>query len=501
VNDGPFDYDDIASEAASRAQTPPDPKRPLFRELPPPLPYPIEHLGALRPAAEALQAITQAPGGLCAQSLLAAATLILAARFDVELPSGRRPLTGSFGSIGESGERKSSVDRLALLPIRNFEEKLAREYVSKHEAFLQEKYAYDAARDQARKDTKGNKADLIRKLEAIGPTPKAPAGPMFVVDDTTPEALILHLEQVRPYGGLFTDEGGILVGGPALNDETKMRMGALLNRLWDGSPIRRLRVSTGSSFLPGRRCSVHIMMQRKVAEQLLSDEMLCGIGTLARMLVIEPESTIGTRLYREPTQVCLREVERYVAHMAEILKREPQMVLGQPDVLDPVPLQLSRDARAIWIAFHDACERDLAPGKALSTVKAFGAKLAEHAGRLAAVLAAYRDPETVEVAAGDMAAATELAKHYANELMRLQGIASIQPDLRLAERLLAWWTARPNPRAHLAEVYQTGPHSIRDAKTAKRVISILEESGWITRLPARTMLDGSPRRDAWALVP
>jgi hypothetical protein len=501
VNDGPFDCDDIAREAGSRAKEPPDQKRPLFRKPPPPLPYPVEHLGELRPTAEAVHEITQAPPGLGAQALLAAATLVVAPQFDVELPPGRRPLTGSFGSVGESGERKSSVDRIALQPIRAFEEKLGREYGAKHEAFLQEKYAYDASRDRARKEAKGNKADLLRRLEAIGPPPKAPPGPMVVVGDTTPEALILHLQYARPYGGIFTDEGGILIGGPALNDETKMRMGALLNLLWDGSPIRRARVGTGSSYLPGRRCSVHVMMQRVVAEKLLGDETLSSLGTLARMLVISPESTIGTRLYREPTQVSLGEVERYAARMGEILKREPRTALGQPDVLDPLPLQLSYDARRMWIAFHDACERDLAPRGALASIKAFGSKMPEHAGRLAAVLAAYRDPETVEVSALDMAAGIELAKHYANELLRLQGISAIQPDLLLAEKLLSWWRVRTDPRAHLAEIYQAGPYSIRDATTARRIVSILEESGWVRRLSAGTSLGGSPRRDAWELVP
>lgn len=87
----------------------PDRKRPLFRALPPAEPFPIEAMGALRPAAEAIHDTTQAPMAVCAQSVLAAATLAVQAHRDVELPggAGRRPLTALFVSVLDSGERNT----------------------------------------------------------------------------------------------------------------------------------------------------------------------------------------------------------------------------------------------------------------------------------------------------------------------------------------------------------------------------------------------------------
>jgi len=171
------------------------------------------------------------------------------------------------------------------------------------------------------------------------------------------------------------------------------------------------------------------------------------------------------------------------------------------DVLDPPAMTLTADARAMWIAFHDAVERDLAPGDGLHTIQAFGAKMAEHAGRLAAVLSVYAVSDAMEVDAEAMACGIALAQHYAAETLRLQGGATVSPDLRLAARLLVWWQARPDPRCHLAAIYQTGPSALRDAATARRIVTVLEEHGWVRRLPAGTSLDGAPRRDAWELVP
>jgi hypothetical protein len=127
--------------------------------------------------------------------------------------------------------------------------------------------------------------------------------------------------------------------------------------------------------------------------------------------------------------------------------------------------------------------------------------LAEHAGRLAAVLAAYADPDTTEIGPEAMACGIALAQHYAAEMLRLQGAGAVAPDLRLAAKLLAWWQARPDPRCHLATIYQRGLNAISDAATARRIVSILEDHGWITRLPANTVLDGTPRKEAWELVP
>ena len=101
-------------------------RRPLYRETPPAPPFPVAALGALRPAADAITALTQAPAALCAQGVLAAASLAVCPHFDVELPQGAvRPTAMLFVSIASSGERKTAVDGFATAPIRTREAELA----------------------------------------------------------------------------------------------------------------------------------------------------------------------------------------------------------------------------------------------------------------------------------------------------------------------------------------------------------------------------------------
>jgi hypothetical protein len=126
---------------------------------------------------------------------------------------------------------------------------------------------------------------------------------------------------------------------------------------------------------------------------------------------------------------------------------------------------------------------------------------AEHAGRLAALLALYDDPDTTQVPLVVMQAGIELAKHYANEVLRIHGGAAISPDLRLAQRLLSWLKAQANTTVHLAMMYQRGPAALRDASTARRIVKILEEHGEVERLPPGEEIDGAPRKEAWRLRP
>jgi len=477
-------------------------KRPLFRPMPPAPEFPNEALGPLRDAAEAIQMLTQTPIAMCANSVLGAATLAAQAHRDVELPGGgRKPLTGIFVTVAESGERKTTVDKLALAAVYRLEEEWRGEHAARVQRYLNDREAWKEARDAAKKKARGDRAAIRAALDAIGPEPQAPPHPMLLVADPTPEALVLHLRDSRPWAGVFTAEGGILVGGASFSDDSRMRTGALFNTLWDGEPIRRSRVLTGAAFLPGRRCSAHVMLQPVVADRLLGDAMLDGIGMLARTLLVAPESTAGTRLFREARPECQKVLEEYGARLDGSLRRPPATKADDPGVLDPPVLRLHREAAALWVAFHDEAEAALVPVGVYAAVKAFGAKLAEHAGRLAAVLTVYADPDAMEVPGEMMACGIMLAQHYAAELLRLQGACAVAPDLRLADQLLAWWLRQPDPRCHLATVYQRGPNALRDSATARRIVGILHKHGQVRRLPAGTVLDGSSRRDAWELVP
>jgi len=480
----------------------PNEKRPLFRPLPPAPVFPVDSLGPLSDAAIAIQHSTQAPMAIAAQSVLAASTLAVQAQRDVILPGGgRKPLTGLFVSVADSGERKSAVDRIALKSVFRVEEEWKQQAEAERPLYLNAKAAWEATREHAKRKIKGDMAALRTELDKIGPEPKAPPNPMLLIADPTPEGLTLHLADGRPMAGVFTAEGGLLIGGAAFSDESRMRTAALFNQFWDGDPIRRRRVGTGATFLPGRRCSAHIMLQPVVADQLFGDTLFDGIGLTARILLVAPQSTAGTRFFCEAPIGTVATLEDYNNRLRYLLMRPPVTRPDMPDALDPPPMQLCAAAKSEWITFYNSCERATAPDGGLAPVRAFAAKLAEHAGRLAAVLTLYYDPDAMEVSLVAMQSGVALATHYAHEMLRLHGGASVSPDLRLAERLLNWWREQPSATLHLASIYQRGPAAMRDAKAARKAVETLQEHGWIERIAPGTIVEGAPRKEAWRLLP
>src|SRR5215207_8256013 len=252
----------------------PEPPRPLRRPLPPPDPFPVDALGdVLGLAAQGIQGKTQAPLAICAQSVLAAATLAVQGYADVQLPTVQtRPASNFFVTVAASGERKTSADTEALWPIRKHEENLRARYDAEMPGYLNAKDAWNKQRDQIL----GNKKQYPdweakrQALDALGPAPTPPLNPMLVCPEPTLEGLERLFVTGQPSMGVFSGEGGQFIGGHGMREETKLRTAASLSGLWDGAPIRRVRAGDGALFLPARRLALHLMVQLAVAAILLS---------------------------------------------------------------------------------------------------------------------------------------------------------------------------------------------------------------------------------------
>ena len=123
--------------------------------------------------------------------------------------------------------------------------------------------------------------------------------PRLTCGEPTIEGLVKVFAKGWPSLGLFSDEGGMFIGGHGMTPEAKLRTASTLSRLWDGSPIDRVRSGDGAAILPGRRLAMHLMVQPNVAALFLADGLLAEQGLLSRVLGSSPESTIGTRRWHE----------------------------------------------------------------------------------------------------------------------------------------------------------------------------------------------------------
>lgn len=169
--------------------------------------------------------------------------------------------------------------------------------------------------------------------------------------------------------------------------------------MWDGDPIRRVRVGDGATILPGRRLSMHLMVQPAVADIWLRDRMLLDQGLLSRTLISAPDSRMGERMWHPEAPKTAPALARYDERLLAILETPLALVDDRPNELAPRPLALSVPGERLFRAFADRVETMLGRDGLLRPISGIANKLQEHAARIAGVLTLVRNTDAGEVVA------------------------------------------------------------------------------------------------------
>ncbi|MBD3679748.1 MAG: DUF3987 domain-containing protein [Rhodobacteraceae bacterium] len=479
----------------------PEGPQPLVEPAPEALAYPVEALGPLRDVVESVQGLTQAPVAIPAQSALAAASLAVQGFADVETLDGPRPVSLYCLTIARSGERKSSCDAKLLSALRDHERTASKDHRAEAQSWRNAHALWQGEREKIlaeAKKAKGEKRTAAQAdLEGLGSEPAAPPVPDRTVTEPTFEGLTRKFVEGLPSLGIFSDEGGQFLGGHAMNSENRQKTVTALNDLWQGNPIRRTRQGDGSLTLYNRRLAMHLMVQPGLARPFLNDATAVESGFLARFLVCEPPSTIGTRLLngKRPTPAGL---DGFAARLGAILDTALPMD-AETRELTPRTLPLSAEARDLLTRFANVTEMRQAPGEDLAELTGTASKVAEQAARIAGVLTLFRDLDAPEVTPDDMADAIELAGYYLSEALRLSRMAALSAELDRAERLRTWlldtW---PHDTITPREVQKNS--ALRTGPGARAALTLLERYGWIVPLPPGTEIRGAARKEAWRIV-
>lgn len=281
-----------------------------------------------------------------------------------------------------------------------------------------------------------------------------------------------------------------------MSDDSKLRSAARLSSLWDGEPIDRVRSLGDASVLVGRRLALHLMAQPETSLKFLNDRTLRDQGLLSRVLIAAPAPSAGGRAFREPSPVSRLTVERFAVRVTGQLRR---LQSSHRDAEAELPaLALDPEACQLFVQWHDEVERALPTH--FNSVCGFAAKLPEHAARIAGIITAFSSEDATVVTGAAMASGIRLANFYAAEAIRLADHASVSEGLRDADALKTWLKERNEPLVHLADIYQRGPGRVRDKTTAARLMSVLEEHGYVRKIDGGAEIDGHHRRDVWSFA-
>jgi putative DNA primase/helicase len=149
----------------------------------------------------------------------------------------------------------------------------------------------------------------------------------------------------------MSSEAGIVFGGHGMGRDSVMRNLSLLNALWDGASHRVERRTSDSFTLSGARLTMGLAAQPETVRQFMegTNGLARGNGFAARFLIAVPATTQGSRLFRDAPP--WRHLPTFAARLGAMLE-----MLPMPDdsgVLILPALELSAEARAEWIRFHD----------------------------------------------------------------------------------------------------------------------------------------------------
>lgn len=443
--------------------------------------YPLEAFPEpLRAAVKDIATITKAPIAMCGVGVLSA--LSLAGQGLVDVKRGRH-LTGPTSlfllSIAESGERKTTVDTLAFAAIRKHQRELEEALEPELKRFKSDYEAWEAVRNGLRagiaSKARSGKLDGIDELreqltnnEEKKPVP--PPMPLLMSSSSTPEGLLRDLAKRWPSSSTISSEAGVVFGSHSMGADSVMRNLATLNVLWDGGEHINSRADEEKNFtVRGARFTMSLQVQHHVLVDFMkrAGELARGSGFLARFLLAWPESTQGTRFYEEP--------DKYMAGLARFDSRITQLLqIGLPRAdehslaLEPHMLELTPEAKAVWVELHDAIESELKAHGDYADVRDVASKAADNAARIAALFHLYEHGPEGAISVEHIKQAGSLAIWHLHEARRLLFDLQTNTELRKAAQLDAWlinWCKQQGTdRVNRTEIMRRGPNSIRRAE-------------------------------------
>ena len=292
--------------------------------------------------------------------------------------------------------------------------------------------------------------------------------------------------RLRRQAGLFAGFADAVISP----GRTRRAEALSLAALWDG------RVEH-DAVLPDYhpRLSVHLVPSPPAGERLLRDPMLAECGIQGRILCAVPASRMGERSWRVDdgdSPLACRELFARLIHLHAADRAAPMRVVA-----------FTPGAVAAWLAFAQEVELAMRDGGVFARIRQFAARLAEHAARLAAVIAYVEDETLASLDEVALARGIVLARFYAAEALRLEKSAPVSASE--AEEKLREWLERTQigKSVTLREVCRLGPYALRDADTAYKAMRRLERQGVVQPRGLVSQPAGTPRRAgrryAWCL--
>lgn len=406
--------------------------------------YPVEALGPLADACSAVAEHGQVRHALVGQSLLGAASLLTQGLWNVETLAGPRPLSLYLLTLGDSGDGKSTAQNAALFPVSQWQRQAAKGYT-------EELVQYERIKATRKKGEE---------------PPEYPPQPYRLCRDATVEGLRRDLQDGPCAQGVFTDEAAAILSGYGMKAEERSKTAGVYSQLWDSGHLSVSRVTGGRIERYGMRVALHWLIQPMAAADAATDPLLSALGFWPRFLLAWPAPQDPRRAMAFHPQE-LPAVQSYEQRCQELLGTAlPE------DATDGPILELAHAAKDMLGYAFERFEQDARKGE-LRCIKPFALRAAEHACRIAGVLAAFGKRN--HVSTDDMQGALALTAYSLATWKSVIDDSAADTRAPAALRLYEWLTERPQWCAGLREMLRDGPSMVRSKDKRDDALELLTE--------------------------
>ena len=431
-----------------------------------PLPrFPLHTLPAvLRDHAKQVGECYQVDVSYPAIAALTVAGFSMGNRTYAHLKKGLRVRPNLYMMVGmASGERKSS----GFEPMVEVLHQFARDNQEESERFASQRRIFKHQVDEYEKAIVRQKdPDEQHKFKYELSQLQEPQGisKNFIAENATEEALLQKMAECGEKAAVFSADARDVLDVICGKYNRGQNSESLYLKAFDGDSISNDRMNKGNIFLKSPSLSLLLCVQLDKLKEIGANSGLKDSGFLPRINFIIPESQVGTRFWREDTEID-PEIEN---DYSEAISRRLSKYCDQTE--DDI-IQLDDDAKNLWVAWYDDIEAKLT------------GEYADHAStairwqslpvRLACIISEYSEHPSITKA--DMESAIEICKYlisHANRARQTMSRGLNNNETRAVKHILG------------KKLHQFTPKQLCDATRfnadqAQEVLARLEDTGHV----------------------
>lgn len=480
---------------------------PLEGAGPPPAPFPVEVLpGPIREYVTALADMTQTPVDMSAMTSLGALSVAAGNRAWVNGGNGWiEPLTLWTITVLPPASRKSAVTSAVSKPLYSIERDARVAHAEKYrgqedQLEIAEKRKDKLIRDAVGAESGAKRNEITAELDAVSGeiadlTPK-PA-PRLLVDDFTPEALSITLQNNGGHVGVVTAEGGVFAAISGRYQQGTPQLDLIL-KSYDGDPYRSDRVGREPVTIDRPAVTLALTVQPHILAETTKQPALRERGLMGRFAYSVPTDTVGARSVDAPEMP---------GSVAGQWYRLLEHITGIPVCADDDELrimQLAPDALELHRSFREHLEPRLHGETGdLAFMADWVGKLAGRILRIAGLLhLAERHRSDRPISFDTMRAAVEIGEYMLTHAVAVYGGWRASSDDLDAVRVLRWIKRARMATFTVKDAYEAlrGQAWCKRSDDVKEALVVLAKAGWLTSVE-RLMSDGKRRLRDGTFIP